>query len=220
MRLKTFVFNPYGVNTCLLSDNEGNSVIIDPACCSPAEQATLAAFVREAGLTVRWLVNTHGHFDHVIGNAFVCRMWQPECAAHRDDLFLMNNAFRQGEVFGFPVEQPPAPDLLLEGGKEWHPCGLNIRILHIPGHSPGSIVLYLPDEGVIFAGDVLFRESIGRSDLPGGDFDLLVDGITRQLLTLPPDTVVWPGHGPATSIGHEKRHNPFLTGQNSSPLFN
>ncbi|MDR1666943.1 MAG: MBL fold metallo-hydrolase [Bacteroidales bacterium] len=213
MHLKTFVFNPYGVNTYILSDDEGNSIIVDPACCSPEEQAALTAFVCDGGLTVRWLVNTHGHFDHVIGNAFVCGSWHPKCAAHRDDLFLMNNVFRQGEIFGCSVEQPPAPDLLLKGGEEWTPCGLNIRILHIPGHSPGSIVLHLPDEGILFAGDVLFRESIGRSDLPGGNFDLLVDGIRQHLLTLPPDTVVWPGHGPATSIGHEKRYNPFLTGQ-------
>ncbi|MDR0714986.1 MAG: MBL fold metallo-hydrolase [Bacteroidales bacterium] len=210
MYLQTFVFNPYEVNTYILSDDTGNSVIIDPACCSPAEQAVLTGYFRQNGLTATWLINTHGHFDHIIGNAFVHNTWRPKCAAHRDDLFLMENAYRQGEIFGFPVEQPAVPDVFLKGGDELRLDNQSIKILHIPGHSPGSIALYLPDEKKVFAGDVLFNGSIGRSDLPGGDFDLLISGITRHLLTLPPDTIVYPGHGPETSIGQEMLHNPFL----------
>jgi glyoxylase-like metal-dependent hydrolase (beta-lactamase superfamily II) len=132
-------------------------------------------------------------------------------AAHRSDLFLMEKAYRQGETFGFPVEPPPVPEVFFEDGDELTVNDVKMTFRHIPGHSPGSIVIALPEEKKVFAGDVLFNGSIGRSDLPGGDYDLLMDGITRKLLTLPPDTAVFPGHGPATSIGEEMLHNPFLT---------
>ncbi|MDR2848836.1 MAG: MBL fold metallo-hydrolase [Bacteroidales bacterium] len=210
MRIDHFTFNPYEVNTYLLSDKEGNCIIIDPACCSPEEQADLKRHIEQNGLKPLWLINTHGHFDHVIGNAFVHNIWKPTVAAHRDDLFLIQNAYRQGEIFGFAVEPPPTPDKFFEAGDELTLNDINIKILHIPGHSPGSIVLYLPAAKKIFAGDVLFNGSIGRSDLPGGDYDVLIDGITRQLLTLPPETIVYPGHGEQTSIGQEMIHNPFL----------
>jgi glyoxylase-like metal-dependent hydrolase (beta-lactamase superfamily II) len=212
MRIDHFAFNPYEVNTYLLSDKEGNCIIIDPACCSPEEQAALKRHIEQNKLKPLWLINTHGHFDHVIGNAFVYNTWKPTVAAHLDDLFLIRNAYRQGEVFGYPVPPPPAPDKFFEAGDELTMGDIKIKILHIPGHSPGSIVLHLPAEKQVFVGDVLFNGSIGRSDLPGGDFDVLIDGITRQLLTLPPETIVYPGHGPQTSIGQEMIHNPFLNG--------
>ncbi|MDR3094100.1 MAG: MBL fold metallo-hydrolase [Bacteroidales bacterium] len=212
MRLDHLTFNPYEVNTYLLSDKDGNSIIIDPACCSPKEQAVLKQHIERNGLKLLWLINTHGHFDHVIGNAFVYDTWHPTVAAHQDDLFLIQNAYRQGEIFGFPVTPPPAPDHFFKAGDELTMGDVKINFLHIPGHSPGSIVLHLPAEKKVFVGDVLFNGSIGRSDLPGGDFDVLIDGITRQLLTLPPETIVYPGHGPQTSIGQEMIHNPFLNG--------
>jgi glyoxylase-like metal-dependent hydrolase (beta-lactamase superfamily II) len=212
MRIDHFVFNPYGVNTYIISGNNGNCIIIDPACFSPDEQAELKSHIERNGLTPLWLINTHGHFDHIIGNAFVCKTWHPTVAAHRDDLFLIQNGYKQGEMFGFPVEQPPQPDKFLEAGDEISMDDVKIKIMHIPGHSQGSIVLHLPEEKKVFVGDVLFNGSIGRSDLPGGNYDLLIDGINRQLLTLPPETIVYPGHGPHTSIGQEMLHNPFLNG--------
>ena len=210
MTLHHLVFNPYEVNTWIIAAADGQCAIVDPACCSPAEQAALKKYLDDAGLRPAWLINTHGHFDHVIGNAFVCREWQVKTAAHRDDLFLMENAYRQGEIFGYAVEQPPAPTVFLNEGGVITFDDVSLHVRHIPGHSPGSIVLYSPDQKWVIVGDVMFRGSIGRTDLPGSNFDLLIAGIEEKLMTLPPETVVHPGHGPDTAIGRERKYNPFL----------
>jgi glyoxylase-like metal-dependent hydrolase (beta-lactamase superfamily II) len=146
----------------------------------------------------------------VIGNAFVCKTWQVKTAAHRGDLFLMENAWRQGEVFGFTVEQPPAPTVFLEDDDTVDFDDVSLQIRHIPGHSPGSIVLYSSAQNWVIVGDVMFYGSIGRTDLPGGNYDLLIEGIEKKLMTLPPNTVVFTGHGARTSIGRERTQNPFL----------
>ena len=208
----SLVFNPYEVNTYIVAANDGQCAIIDPACCSPDEQAVLKNFIADKGLRPEWLVNTHGHFDHVIGNFFVCQTWRDiKTAAHRDDLFLMENVYRQGEIFGFSVEQPPTPAVFLKDGDTvtFGNDGF-LKIYHIPGHSPGSIVLHSAEQNRVIVGDVMFRTSVGRTDLPGGDYDLLIDGIEKKLMTLPPDTAVLPGHGPETSINRERKFNPFL----------
>ena len=204
------VFNPYEVNTYIVAASDGQCAIIDPACCSPNEQSALTGYIADKGLRPVWLINTHGHFDHVIGNAFVCNTWKVKTAAHRDDLFLMENAYHQGKIFGFSVEQPPIPDVFLNEGDSIDFGDVSLQVFHIPGHSPGSIVLYSPVQKWVIVGDVLFNDSIGRSDLPGGDYDLLIKGIEEKLMTLPSDTMVYPGHGPDTSIGQERIHNPFL----------
>ena len=210
MYLHHLVFNPYEVNTWIVAAADGQCAIVDPACCSPAEQAALKKYINFAGLRPVWLINTHGHFDHVIGNAFVCHNWQVKTAVHRDDLFLMENAYRQGEIFGFSVEQPPAPTVFLNDGGVINFDDVSLKIRHIPGHSPGSIVLYSSDQKWVIVGDVMFRGSIGRTDLPGSDYDLLMTGIEEKLMTLPSETVVHPGHGPDTLIGRERKYNPFL----------
>ena len=212
MNLHHLIFNPYEVNTYIIAAEDGQCVIIDPACCSTDERAGLRKYIEDNDLRPTWLINTHGHFDHIIGNAFVCRTWPVKTAAHRDDLFLMENAYRQGEAFGFPVERPPKPEVFFEDGEEFKLGDVRLRIYHIPGHSPGSIVLHSPEKHLVITGDVLFNGSIGRSDLPGGDYDQLIDGIGKKLMTLPPDTIVYPGHGPETSVGQEMMHNPFLNG--------
>ena len=210
MTLYHFVFNPYEVNTYVVAASDGQCAIVDPACCSPEEQSALKSFIADKELRPTWLINTHGHFDHVIGNAFVCRTWSVKNAAHRDDLFLMEHAYRQGEIFGFSVEQPPTPTVFLGEGDTVAFDDVSLQICHIPGHSPGSIVICSPEQKWVISGDVLFNGSIGRSDLPGGDFDLLIEGIETKLMTLPPETMVYPGHGPKTSIEWERKHNPFL----------
>jgi len=212
MNIINLAFNPYEVNTFIVASNDGQCAIIDPACCSPEEQATLKKIIEENGLNPVWLINTHGHFDHVIGNAFVCQTWQEvKAVAHQDDLFLMENAYRQGEMFGFTVEQPPTPKMFLNDGDtlSFGDDGV-LQIVHLPGHTPGSIVIYSPEQNRVMVGDVMFRGSIGRTDLPKGDYDQLIDGIEKKLMTLPPDTIVLPGHGPETTIQRERRFNPFL----------
>ena len=210
MTLHHLVFNPYEVNTFIVAADDGQCAIVDPACCSPDEQAALKKFIADQGLRPIWLVNTHGHFDHVIGNAFVSQTWPVKTAAHRGDLFLMENAYRQGEIFGFSVEQPPTPSVFLDEGDSVEFGDVSLRIRHIPGHSPGSIILYSSGQNRVIVGDVMFKGSIGRTDLPGGNYDLLIAGIEEKLMTLPPDTKVYTGHGPDTSIGRERKYNPFL----------
>jgi len=210
MTLHHLVFNPYEVNTFIVSAADGQCAIIDPACCSPDEQTTLKKFIADNKLRPIWLINTHGHFDHVIGNAFVCQTWPVKAAAHRGDLFLMENAYRQGEMFGFSVEQPPAPALFLDEGDVVEFGDVSLLIRHVPGHSPGSIVLYSSVQKWVIVGDVMFRGSIGRTDLPGSDYNLLMAGIENKLISLPPETVVYTGHGPDTSLGRERKYNPFL----------
>jgi len=210
MTLHHLIFNPYEVNTYIVAADDGQCAIIDPACCSPNEQSTLKKLIADKKLRPVWLINTHGHFDHIIGNSFVCKTWPVKTAAHRGDLFLMENAWRQGEIFGFSVEQPPAPEFFFEDKNTVDFGGVSLQIRHIPGHSPGSIVLYSPVQKWVIVGDVMFRGSIGRTDLPGGNFDLLMSGIEEKLMTLPPDTVVYTGHGPKTSIERERKYNPFL----------
>jgi glyoxylase-like metal-dependent hydrolase (beta-lactamase superfamily II) len=210
MTLHHLVFNPYEVNIYIVAAADGQCAVVDPACCSPDEQTTLKKFIADMGLRPAWLINTHGHFDHVIGNAFVCRTWPVKTAAHRDDLFLMENAYRQGEIFGFTVEQPPTPAVFLNEEDIITFDDVSLQIRHIPGHSPGSIVLYSSVQNWIIVGDVMFRGSIGRTDLPGGNYDLLMNGIENKLMTLPSDTKVYTGHGPETSIGRERKYNPFL----------
>jgi glyoxylase-like metal-dependent hydrolase (beta-lactamase superfamily II) len=213
MTLYHLVFNPYQVNTYILAGKSGKCAIVDPACCSPEERAALKKFIEDKNLQPLWLINTHGHFDHVIGNAFVAGTWPVKTVAHREDLFLIQNAYRQGEAFGYPVEQPPVPEVFPEDKSTLVLDGEKLWIYHIPGHSPGSIVLHSPEDKRVIVGDVLFNGSIGRTDLPGGDFDRLIGGIRSKLLTLPPDTLVFPGHGPETSIGQEMMYNPFLNGK-------
>ena len=211
MTVHHLVFNPYEVNTYIIAASDGQCAIIDPACCSPGEQTALKNYIADKGLCPVWLINTHGHFDHVIGNAFVCQTWAVKTAAHRDDLFLIEKAYRQGEIFGFPVEQPPTPTVFLdEGNTVDFGDDVSLQIRHIPGHSPGSIVLYSSVQNWVIAGDVMFRGSIGRSDLPGSNHHLLIAGIEEKLMSLPPDTTVYAGHGPVTTIGREKKYNPFL----------
>jgi len=210
MTLHHLVFNPYEVNTYIVAADDGQCAIIDPACCSPDEQAKLKSFIDDNGLRPVWLINTHGHFDHVIGNAFVCKTWPVKPAAHRGDLFFLENAWRQGEIFGFSVEQPPTPAVFFEDNDTVDFVDVSLQIRHIPGHSPGSIVLYSSVQNWVIVGDVMFRTSIGRTDLPGGNHDLLVSGIETKLMTLPPDTEVYTGHGPKTTIGRERKYNPYL----------
>ncbi len=210
--LYRFVFNPYQVNTYIIADQDGKCIIVDPACCSPEEQKTLVELIEKEKLTPEWLINTHGHFDHVIGNAFVCHTWKVKTAACYEDLMLMENAYRQGEIFGFPVEQPPTPEVDLKEG-DFSMGNIHLHIYHVPGHSPGSIVLHSPSDKWLICGDVLFNGSIGRTDLIGGNFDTLIENIKSKLLVLPPETMVYPGHGPETSIGQEILHNPFLNGR-------
>lgn len=212
MKIKTFEFNPLGVNTYILYDETSECIIIDAACIFPNENEALLHFIEENNLLVKRLINTHLHFDHLFGVNFTAGKFNLKLEANKKDLFLLDNLQDQLQMFGFNSDRNFKPeigkflteeDTIRFGNQEF-------KIIHVPGHSPGSLVFYNEKENVAIVGDVLFNGSIGRTDLAGGDFDLLIDGIRSKLFLLPDETVVYPGHGSETTIGKEKRHNPFV----------
>ena len=210
MILKRFVFNPFSENTYLLFDETKECVIIDPGCSEASEQHELTEFIRTEGLTVRYLLNTHGHVDHVLGNGFVSKHFGVETLAHNGDAFLMAHATKFARNYGFESDEVPPISHVLTHGELVNFGNSQLEVRHAPGHSPGSVVFYSAAQGFAIVGDVLFSGSIGRTDLPGGDYDELIQSITTQLLSLPDKTMVYSGHGAPTTISRERVSNPFL----------
>ena len=208
--VQSFVFSEFQVNTYVLYDESKQCIIIDPGCNNPRQQAELTGFISAQELKPVRMINTHGHIDHVAGDSFVKRTYNIPLAMHEKDVFLLEKALHFAELFDIFAEQPPVPDQILKEGDEVHFGNSVLSVFHIPGHSPGSIVLYAGKDAFLIAGDVLFKGSIGRCDLPGGNHETLIKGITGKLMILPRETVVYPGHGPVTTIGHEYDTNPFL----------
>jgi len=197
---------PLQVNCFIASCSKTKeAVVIDPG----EEGERILHVAEKAGLKIRKVVNTHGHFDHIGANLQIVEKTGAQLLIHADDLPLLQNARGHAEVYGLSVAASPEPDRLLEQGDTLQVGELSLRVFHVPGHSPGSICLLT--EGHLFVGDVLFAGSIGRTDLPGGDFDLLVEGIRERLFALPDETIVHPGHGPDTTIGRERQMNPFVS---------
>jgi len=179
--------------------------VIDPG----GHPQRILAEVKRQGLSLEYVLNTHAHFDHTDANGALIEATGARLALHSDDLPLLQAA-GGAAWFGMRAVPSPAPGLALHDGDELEIGSIRFKVLHTPGHSPGHVCLYAPKDGVLFDGDVLFRRGVGRYDLPGGDWDVLLDSIQRVLFSLPDETVVYPGHGPATTIGEERRHNPWL----------
>jgi hydroxyacylglutathione hydrolase len=209
-KIAVFTFNPFQENTYLLYDHSNECLIIDPGCYTPDEKARLQGFINQRHLRPVALVNTHCHIDHVMGNRFVADTYQLPLTAHQGEIAVLETAVGYGKMVGLPIEiSPPITQFVAEGDTiSFGETTLNV--LFTPGHSPASITLYHEKQGVLIAGDVLFHESIGRTDLPGGDYDTLIDSIKNKLLPLGDHIKVYNGHGQATTIGHERKYNPFL----------
>lgn len=207
MRIKNFIFNSFRVNMYVAWDESGECIFIDAPCYTDKERNRVTLFVEEQNLKPVALVSTHAHIDHVVGNAFVCGQYGVESYLHRDDFYNLDSAAAHGRMFGFELQAPPAPKVL---GSSVAFGSTQLQVLHTPGHSKGSVSLYEEKEGVVFTGDTLFKGSIGRSDLPGGDLNELRSSLHLVLMSLPDATAVMPGHGFKTSIGSEKWQNPFL----------
>ena len=212
MTIKRFEFNMFPVNCYVLSDETtGEAAIIDAGCYYPEEQQRLKQYIADNRLTIKHLLGTHLHLDHIFGNSFVAREFGVKPEACRDDEFLLERMPAMCRMFGFPPNEPAVPlgGYIADGDKI---CFGNIvlRAIHVPGHSPGSLVYYCAAEHCMFSGDVLFQGSIGRADLTGGNFDELIEHICSRLFVLPNETVVYPGHGAPTTIGIEKAENPFF----------
>ncbi|MEM9984925.1 MAG: MBL fold metallo-hydrolase [Bacteroidota bacterium] len=210
LQVKTFVFNPYAENTLIISTPAGEAAIIDPGCYSASEQMQLDAYIEEQGLKPVLLLNTHGHIDHMLGNSYVVEKYQIPFWTHEIVIQELALAPAWGQGMGLSVSRSPDPDRRLKAGETFHLGEYELKVLFVPGHSPGHIAFYHAAGQQLFSGDVLFQGSIGRFDLPGGDFETLMRSIVEQLMTLEDEVRVYPGHGPETSIGAERQLNPFV----------
>ncbi len=210
MNIQSFTFGPFQENTFVLYDETKECVIIDPGCYSASEQMKLSGFITENGLKPTYLLNTHCHVDHIAGNKYIADTYNLLPVFHRDDLPVLKSQLQVSTMYGLPCEPSPEPEQFISEGDQVKFGDSVLDIFHTPGHAPGHVVFYNKAKGVLINGDVLFSGSIGRTDLPLGDFDTLIKSITTKLLILPENTVVYCGHGFETTIGKEKRSNPFL----------
>jgi len=211
LSLESIVFNSFQVNTYLVRNEKGDCMVVDPAFYSPEEIHSFDRYISSKGLSIIGQINTHCHVDHVLGVQHMKTAYDSPLRAHPDESGLLNNAPLMGEIYGLKVDplsridKPIADNEVIEVGND------SLLAILVPGHSPGSLSFYSSTGGFVITGDALFQGSIGRTDLPGGDYDTLISSIKRRLLSLPPETIVYPGHGDPTSIGYELSNNPFLT---------
>ena len=211
MQIKVFVFNPFQENTYVLYDDTRQCVIIDTGCYDRDEENELASFIEEKKLQPVALLNTHCHVDHVFGNAFVFKRYQLIPMYHELEVPVLEAAPRICEVYGLTMEPSPEGQPVLKDNDIFKFGNTELKMILVPGHSPGSICFYNEKDLTLIGGDVLFQGSIGRTDLPGGDAHTLFNSIQQRLFILPEEITVYPGHGPQTTIGYEKKYNPFLT---------
>lgn len=212
LQVKTFQFNMFGVNTYIIWDTESKeATIIDPGMHNVSEQTMLDSFISDNNLKLTQMINTHMHVDHIFGDTYVKDKYGIKIMASSLDAFLGEKAAMQCRMFGLPCDTDAVEaDIELKNGDIIEICGEKAHILLVPGHSPGSIVIYLPGAGIAFTGDVIFQGSIGRTDLVAGNHQQLISGIREKLLTLPDSTILFPGHGSPTTVGDEKRANPYI----------
>ena len=209
IQIKTFVFNAFYENTYVLFDETKECIIIDAGCYEKHEEEELAKFISANELKPVMLVNTHCHIDHVLGNNFVCKTYNLLPLLHRIEVQLLEAAPVYGANWGIAMHPSPLASTFLDEGDTVRFGNSELKILFTPGHSPGSICLHNAEQKIIVSGDVLFQQSIGRTDLPGGDYDTLIKNIREKLFVLDDATIVYSGHGPTTTIGFEKKYNPF-----------
>ncbi len=207
-----FTFSPIGENTYVLFDETGHCVIIDPGCYDDRERSELADFIKNKKLTPVRLLNTHCHLDHVFGNSFVAKTYNLQVEAHRNEIPVLDAFLRSASMYGLNAEPSPDIAVFLKEGDVINFGNSSLEILFTPGHSPGSITFYNKEQQFMISGDVLFYCSVGRSDLPGGNHNTLIDSIKQKLLPLGDGFKVYSGHGQATTIGFERVNNPFLKG--------
>jgi hydroxyacylglutathione hydrolase len=211
MEVTKFVFSPIEVNTYVLAAPSGECAIIDCGCYDMEEFSMLTGFIESSGLTPVILLNTHCHLDHIFGNRFVYEKYGLSPISNELEEPNRKNAPAHAMIFGLSMEIPPVPGRYISDRQVVEFAGIKLLALHVPGHTAGSIAYYCESEKCVFTGDALFSGSIGRTDLPGGNYNTLISSIKHQLLTLAPETIVYSGHGSPTTIEMEKNTNQFLT---------
>ena len=209
-QIKLFTFNPIQENTYVLYNENGHCLVIDPGCYFDDEKDELHSFIKSQNLKPTYLLNTHCHLDHVFGNKFIAEAFNIKLNAHRKEEAVLQMAPASGLMFNLPFDSYTGPIDFIEEGDIILLDADQLEALHVPGHSPGSLCYYCKKQKFVIGGDTLFLNSIGRTDLPGGSHHDLVSHIKEKLFSLPDDVIVYPGHGPQTTIGAEKKNNPFL----------
>lgn len=211
MKIARLIFNPLQENTYVVWDESLEAVVIDAGNMSERENATLEQFLSERGLKPVYALNTHGHFDHLMGVEFLRQRYGAKFAVSSKDKFLVENATQSAELFGVRAgDMPEKIDVDLEGMQSISFGQSELQIISTPGHTPGHVAFYEPEAKLLFTGDTLFRESIGRTDLPGGDYSWIMKSILDKIMPLGDEVKVYPGHGETTDIGHESMYNPFV----------
>ena len=210
IQIQSFQFNAFGENTYVLYDETKDAVVIDPGCYEASEREELDTFIENNGLNIKKLLNTHCHIDHVLGNLHVSHKYGVDLWIHELDLPLLSGVKIRAQQFGFPMYQEKDADQFFKEGDIISFGNSNLEVIFTPGHAPGHVVFLNKKENICIGGDVLFKQSIGRTDLPGGNHEELLSSIRNKLFVLDDNMTVYPGHGPTTTIGYEKVHNPFL----------
>jgi hydroxyacylglutathione hydrolase len=210
MEIFRLVFSPIEVNTYILADQSGVCAIIDCGCYDTNESEELAEFIKNKNLNPVLLLNTHCHLDHVFGNRFILGRYNLKTFSSEYDEKNRKRSVQHAMIFGLTMENPPEPAGFLVDNQVITFGTTELVSLHVPGHSPGSLAFYSEKNSCVFTGDALFSGSIGRTDLPGGDYETLIKSINTKLFVLPPLTVVYPGHGSETTIEREMKSNPYF----------
>lgn len=211
VNIRKFVFNPFQENTFIVWDDKTKEcAIIDPGCSDELEERELSGFIKENNLIAKYLINTHCHLDHIWGCNFVKSSYNLTYLIPEDDFDLLKNAGTQASLYSVQLKEPPVPDDFISENLKIYLGESEIKFLFTPGHTPGEFCIYFPKENFCIVGDVLFKDSIGRTDLWGGDYLTLIDSIKTKLLSLNDDVIIYPGHGDESTIGRERRKNPFL----------
>jgi hydroxyacylglutathione hydrolase len=213
MKVHLLTFSPFEVNTYIVSDKSKECVIIDPACYNKEEEEYLTNYISFNNLKPVRLIQTHCHLDHVFGNKFVCDTYQLKTEASKEEEFNLNNAEHAAKLYGVEMKKPYPIETFIKEGDTVKFGFSQLNVLHVPGHTAGSLVYYSEKDNFAIVGDVLFKGSIGRTDLPGGDYETLISQIKAKLLNFDKDMIVYSGHGPETTIGDERGNNPFLSGK-------
>ena len=209
LSIETFTFNPFGENTYVLFDETNSAMIVDAGCYDRDEQKELSDFIQTKKLSVEAIINTHSHIDHILGAYYVKDKYKVPLLIHRLDETTLRMGKISAQVYGIDHYTDVSQDGFISENTPIELGSQTLQVLFLPGHAPGHVGFYHPQQKVLLGGDVLFNRSIGRTDLPGGDFDTLIESIHKKIFTLPDDVVVYPGHGPTTIVGEEKLKNPF-----------
>jgi hydroxyacylglutathione hydrolase len=210
MEIFRLVYSPIEVNAYVLAEKDGKCAVIDCGCFNEAEFRRFTGFLEKKSLQPVLLLNTHCHFDHIFGNRMFLEKYKLGAFCHQGDENNRRNSRQYAMFFGLTMETPPEPAGMIEDGQIISFGTVNLKALHVPGHSPGSLAFYTEEDKVVFTGDALFAGSIGRTDIPGGNFKTLINSIKSRLFVLPPETIVYPGHGESTTIGEEMKSNPYF----------